>query len=75
MFTVQLFDRKTGKPVYNKKVCVVFRGFFRGSTTNVFTDRDGEVHFDYENGYGKIYVQGISVYEGDICGRKIIYIE
>ncbi|MGB4205139.1 MAG: hypothetical protein WBJ84_05900 [Bacteroidales bacterium] len=74
MFTVQVIDRSTGKPAYYKKVAVAFHGFFRGHTTDQYTDRDGEVHFNYDNGEGTIYVQGQKVYEGWIGGRKVIYI-
>ena len=75
MFTIKVIEQKTGKPAYYKKVAVIFDGFFRGSTRNVYTDRDGEAHFDYDNGRGTIYVQGRKVYEGEIQGRKIIYID
>ncbi len=74
MFTVQVFEKSSGKPAYYKKVGIVFKGFFRGSTKNIYTDRDGEAHFDYDNGEGKIYVNGQIVYEGEISGRKIVYI-
>jgi hypothetical protein len=75
MFTVQVFEKSTGKPAYYKKVSVNFDGFFRGATKDVYTDRDGEAHFDYDNGTGTIYVQGRKVYEGEIRGRKIVYID
>lgn len=75
MFTVQVFEKSTGKPAYYKKVAVIFNGFFRGATKDEYTDRDGEAHFDYDNGTGTIYVQGTKVYEGEIRGRKIVYID
>ena len=75
MFTIQVFEKSTGKPAYNKRVGVVFHGFFRGVTKDVYTDRDGEAHFDYDNGKGTIYIQGKSVYDGEISGRKILYID
>lgn len=74
MFTIQVFERSTGKPAYYKRVGIVFHGFFRGSTKDIYTDRDGEAHFDYDNGRGVIYVDGEEVYDGEIAGRKIIYI-
>ncbi|MDR0829038.1 MAG: hypothetical protein LBN95_02875 [Prevotellaceae bacterium] len=74
MFTIQVFESKTGEPAYYKKVAVSFKGIFRGFTTDEHTDRNGEVHFDYENGDGTIFVQGAKVYEGYISGRKTIYI-
>lgn len=75
MFTVKVVEKSTGKPAYYKKVGVIFSGFFRGSTKDIYTDRDGEAHFDYDNGRGTIYVQGKKVYEGEISGRKIVYID
>jgi len=49
-------------------------GLLRGFTKYEYTDRDGEVHFDNDNGTGTIYVDGKRVYEGRIEGRKVIYI-
>ena len=74
MFTVKVIEQSTGKPAYYKKVGIVFKGFFRGVTKDIYTDRDGEANFDYDNGNGTIYVQGDKVYEGEISGRKIVYI-
>lgn len=74
MFTIQVIERSTGKPAYYKKVAVSFHGFFRGMTNTEYTDRSGEAHFNYDNGNGIIYVQGEKVYDGEISGRKIIYI-
>lgn len=74
MFTIQLIDSKTGKPIKNYKVGVIFDGFFRGSTKNQYTDTNGEAHFSEDNGKGTIYVGGKNVYNGQINGRKIIYL-
>lgn len=74
MFTIQVIEERTGKPAYYKKVCVIFHGLFRGSTKNVYTDRNGEAHFNYDNGNGTIYVQGRGVYDGEIKGYKRVYI-
>ena len=74
MFTVQVIEERTGKPVYYKKVGIIFHGLFRGTTKNVYTDRNGEAHFDYDNGNGAIYVEGEKAYDGEIKGRKIIYL-
>ncbi len=74
MFTVQVIEASTGRPAYYKKVGIIFHGFFRGGTKNIYTDRNGEAHFDYDNGKGTIYVGGKPMYEGEISGRKIIYI-
>lgn len=75
MFTIQVFEKSSGKPAYYKKVGIIFHGFFRGSTKDIYTDRNGEAHFDYDNGNGTIYVQGREVFDGEISGRMIVYIE
>ena len=74
MFTIQVFESSTGKPAYYKKVAVGFKGWDRGFTNNQWTDKNGEVHFDYNNGDGTVYVDGQKRYEGYISGRKLIYI-
>ncbi len=74
MFTIRVIDQNTGKPISGKKVQVLFDGFWRGSTRSQYTDDDGETHFDYDNGDGKVYVGSEVVYEGYISGRKIVYI-
>lgn len=74
MFTVQVIEESTGRPAYYKKVGIIFHGLFRGGTKNIYTDRNGEAHFDYDNGNGTIYVGGKKMYDGYISGRKIIYI-
>ncbi len=74
MFTVQVFEKSSGKPAYYKKVGVDFDGLLRGFSKTQYTDRDGEAHFTEDNGSGTIYVQGKAVYKGRIEGRKIVYI-
>ena len=74
MFTVKVIETSTGCPIKDVRVCAAFDGFFRGSTKELYTDSDGEAHFDYENGTGTIYVNGKPRFEGSIEGRKVIYI-
>jgi hypothetical protein len=74
MFTVQVIERKTGKPAYYKKVFVGFNGLFRGCSKEQYTDQNGEAHFSEDNGEGIIYVQGTEQYKGRIEGRIRIYI-
>ena len=57
-----------------KKVGIVFDGFFRGVTRDIRTDDRGEAHFDYDNGRGKVYVDGEARWEGYIEGRVVVYI-
>lgn len=73
MFTVKVVDRSTGRPVKDKKVSVIFNGLFRGCAKQ-YTDVVGEAHFSEDNGNGTIYIDGRSVYEGEIAGRIVIYI-
>ncbi len=74
MFTVQVIDKSSGKPISSKKVSVIFNGITRGCAKDQYTDNNGEAHFSESNGDGTIYVGGNSVYKGQIEGRKIIYI-
>jgi hypothetical protein len=74
MFTIQVIDSRDGKPAYYKKVAVGFKGLFKGFTKDQYTDRNGETHFDYDNGEGTVYINGQKVYEGYIEGRKVIYL-
>jgi len=74
MFTVQVFDRRDGQPLYYKTVAVHYSGFAGGTTRDVKTDQNGEAHFDYRNGDGKIYVGSEVVYEGYISGRIVVYV-
>jgi len=74
MFTVQIFERSTGKPVSYKRVAVGYNGWDGGLTKELHTDSNGEAHFDYRNGDGTIYVDGQPEYEGMIEGRKVLYI-
>ena len=74
MFTIQAIESMTGKPAYYKKVAIGFKGWDRGFTKDQWTDKNGEAHFDYQNGDGTIYVNGEKKYEGYIAGRKVLYI-
>lgn len=74
MFTVQVIEESSGRPAYNKKVGIIFHGLLRGCTKDIYTDRNGEAHFDYDNGRGAIYVGGRKMYDGEISGRRVIYI-
>ena len=74
MFTVKVIESNTGHPVKGARVSVGFDGPLRGFTKEEYTDYNGEVHFDNDNGTGTIYVNGENVYEGRIEGRKVIYI-
>ena len=74
MYTIKVIDHRDGKPVYYAKVGISYNGFFRGSTRDIRTDRNGEAHFDYSNGNGKVYVNGNVCFEGDIEVRIVVYI-
>ena len=74
MFTIKVIEESTGRPAYNKKVSIIFHGFFRGSTKTIYTDRNGEAHFDYDNGKGVVYINGKAWYDGEISGLRVLYI-
>ena len=74
MFTILVIDKYDGKPAKDERVSVYFKGWFRGSTDDKYTNREGEVHFNEENGEGIVYVNGRNRYEGEIAGRIVIYI-
>ena len=74
MVTVKLVYKDDGKPVKNKKVSIGFDGWTRGITEDVWTDEGGEAHFDADPGDGKVYVDGSTVYKGEIAGRVVVYI-
>lgn len=74
MYTIKVIDHRDGKPVEYAKVGIVYHGFFRGSTKDLRTDFNGEAHFDYDNGNGKVYVNGEVKYDGEISGRIVVYI-
>lgn len=74
MFTIRVITESDGKPAEDRRVSVGFDGWFRGFTSDKFTNERGEVHFDEENGYGTIYVDHENVYKGEIAGRMVVYV-
>jgi hypothetical protein len=44
----------------------------RGS--HVWTDSNGEAHFDVSPNHGKVFVDGSTEYEGHLSGRIVVYI-
>ena len=74
MFTVKVVDGSTGLPVNGTRVSVGFDGLLRGFSCEDYTNFDGEVHFDNDNGNGTIYVNGQPKYKGKIEGLRLVYI-
>jgi hypothetical protein len=76
MFTIHLHDERSGKPVSDVAICVVFDGW-RGTTKWEWTDKNGEIHFDCKHGNGRIFAKqgfrSILIYTGSISGRVIVY--
>ena len=80
MFTIKVVDENNGKPVKDAVVGIAFDGFFGGCTKDIYTDSNGEAHFDYSNGNGKVYVKppyssNECYFEGSIQGRIIVYVK
>ncbi len=74
MVTVKVIYRNNGKPAKDEKVALGFDSWARGVTQDVWSDEAGEAHFDADPGDGDIFVNGSTVYKGDIRGRVIVYI-
>ena len=76
MITVQVYRKSDGKPVKGAKVSVHFSGLFSGGfTKNVYTESDGQAHFDTDGGRtGTIFVDGKTAKEGNISGKEIVYV-
>ncbi|MCR5549708.1 MAG: hypothetical protein K6F40_02050 [Bacteroidales bacterium] len=76
MFSIKVIESSTGRPVKGAKVSVYINNGIThfGFTRDVYTDYDGEAHFDKDNCNGTIYVDGREMYEGRIEGRKVIYV-
>jgi len=64
----------SGNSISNAKVSIEFKGLTRGFSSTEYTDSNGIASFDNESGNCKIYVNGKTVYEGRIEGRKMVYI-
>jgi hypothetical protein len=56
------------------KAGVIFDGIFRGVANYQYTNSKGDAHFSEANGIKTIYVKVKKVLEGQIEGRKIIYL-
>ncbi len=74
MVSVRIFSKTSGKPLKNMRVCIGFSGFTRGFSPNLYSDNNGEVHFNNDPGEGSIYVNGKEVYKGTISGMRTIYL-
>jgi hypothetical protein len=74
MITVKVIYQSSGKPAEGKKVALGFDGLGRGVTSGEYTDRNGEAHFNADNGDGKVYVNGSTKHKGYLSGRVVVYI-
>lgn len=74
MFTIQVIEMRNGRPLKNARVQAFFEGWFRGHTSEEWTNEEGEVTFDYDNGKGEIYVNGKRAFEGEIYGHRRVYV-
>lgn len=75
MITVKVIWQSTGKPAEGRKVSLGFNALFSGGVTNSeYTDRNGEAHFNAENGEGQVFVDGSTKHKGYLSGRVVVYI-
>lgn len=75
MITVKVIWQSNGKPAEGKKVALGFNALFSGGVTHgEYTDRNGEAHFNSQNGDGNVYVDGSTRHKGYLSGRIVVYI-
>ena len=75
MISVKVVSEKTGKSLQGISVSISFSSFLRGITSTIYTDCNGEAHFDVEPGEGTVYVRGTAVEKGYLSGKVVIYIK
>jgi hypothetical protein len=76
MISVKVCWRDTGKPAEGRKVVLSFDGLLSGGmSSNEYTDRNGDAHFDNSPGPGKVYVDGNTAYTGRLEGRIVVYVD
>lgn len=74
MITVKVIYQSSGKLTEGKKVALGFSSLLRGVTSGEYTDRNGEAHFEADNGDGEVYVDGLTKHKGYLSGRIVVYI-
>ena len=76
MITVKVIRKSTGKPASGRRVSVhINDGMWGGFVTDaVYTDNDGEAHFDIKSGRGEVYVDRTTMHTGQVSGRVIVYV-
>ena len=74
MFTIKVIEQSTGCPAYYKKVSIRFKGLLKGFAKDQYTEKNGEAHFDYNNGDGTIYIDGKVYKECYLSGSIVVYI-
>lgn len=75
MVTVKVIYKDDGEPAKDQKVAVGIDGFWSGGTSSdEWTDAEGEAHFDITPGEGKVWVGRDIAFKGNIAGRVIVYI-
>ncbi|MBE9221583.1 hypothetical protein IQ215_02630 [Cyanobacterium stanieri LEGE 03274] len=74
MITVQVISRSSGKPATGKRVNISFDSLFRGMGREQRTDSRGQAHFSHDPGNGKVYVDGRTVYQGNLKGCIVVHV-
>lgn len=73
MITIRVISHSTGKAVKGVRVGVGFGGFFGTYMPSIYTDSNGDAHFDVKPQEGTVYVDGDTNYKGYLSGRVVVY--
>lgn len=75
MVIIKVCHKSSGEAASGKRIVLGIDGLFTGGMTDTkWTDSAGEAEFDIKPSNGRIFVDGHSVYEGRLSGRKTVYI-
>lgn len=73
MITIQIISRSSGKPIKGVRVGLGFGGLFGTYMPSIYTDTNGDAHFNISPKEGKVYVDGNTKHEGYLSGRVVVY--
>jgi hypothetical protein len=74
MITIRVISKQSGKPLKGVKVGLGFGDSIFGTyMPGIYTDSNGDAHFNVSPKDGVVYVNGNSNYKGYLSGRIIVY--